>query len=31
VPCLAADLRVLHGNGGFGRWLAAVAGTDVLL
>ena len=25
------DLRVLHGNGGFGRQLAAVARTDVLL
>ena len=31
VPRLAEDLRVLHGNGGFGRWLAAVARTDVLL
>lgn len=31
VPRLAEDLRVLHGNGGFGRWLATVARTDVLL
>ena len=31
VPRLAEDLRVLHGNGGFGRWLASVARTDVLL
>ena len=31
VPRLAGDLRVLHGNGGFGRLLAAVARTDVLL
>ena len=31
VPRLAEDLRVLHGNGGFGRWLGAVARTDVLL
>ena len=31
VPRLAEDLRVLHGNGGFGRWLTAVARTDVLL
>lgn len=28
VPRLAEDLRVLHGNRGFGRWLAAVARTD---
>jgi DNA replication protein DnaC len=31
APRLAEDLRVLHGNGGFQRWLAAVARTDVLL
>lgn len=31
VPRLGEELRVLHGNGGFGRWLAAVARTDVLL
>lgn len=31
TPRLAEELRVLHGNGGFGRWLAAVARTDVLL
>ena len=31
VPRLGEDLRVLHGNGGFGRWLAALARTDVLL
>lgn len=31
VPRLAEELRILHGNGGFTRWLAAVARTDVLL
>jgi DNA replication protein DnaC len=31
TPRLAEELRVLHGNGGFARWLAAVARTDVLL
>lgn len=31
VSRLGEDLRVLHGNGGFGRWLAALARTDVLL
>ena len=31
VPRLAEELRVLHGNGGFRRWLAALARTDVLL
>ena len=31
VPWLAEALRILHGNGGFMRWLAAVARTDVLL
>ena len=28
---LAEDLRILHGNGGFARWLAAVARTEVLV
>ena len=31
VPRLAEELRILHGNGGFVRWLAALARTDVLL
>jgi DNA replication protein DnaC len=31
VPRLAEELRILHGNGGFTRWLAAAARTDVLL
>ncbi len=31
TPRLAEELRILHGNGGFARWLAAVARTDVLL
>jgi len=31
VPRLAEELRILHGNGGFTRWLATVARTDVLL
>ena len=31
TPRLAEELRILHGNGGFTRWLAAVARTDVLL
>ena len=31
VPRLAEELRILHGNGGFTRWLAAVERTDVLL
>ena len=31
TPRLAEELRVLHGNGGFSRWLAMVARTDVLL
>ena len=31
TPRLAEELRILHGNGGFGRWLAMVARTDVLL
>jgi hypothetical protein len=28
VPRLAGELRLLHGNGGFTRWLAAVARND---
>jgi DNA replication protein DnaC len=31
TPRLAEDLRILHGNGGFARWLAAVARTEVLV
>jgi DNA replication protein DnaC len=31
TPRLAEELRILHGNGGFARWLAVVARTDVLL
>lgn len=31
VPRLAEELRILHGNGGFARWLAALARTDVLV
>lgn len=31
TPRLAEELRILHGNGGFTRWLAALARTDVLL
>lgn len=31
VPRLGEELRLLHGNGGFARWLAALARTDVLL
>jgi DNA replication protein DnaC len=31
TPRLAEELRILHGNGGFTRWLAMVARTDVLL
>lgn len=31
TPRLAEELRILHGNGGFPRWLAAVARTDVLV
>lgn len=30
-PRLAEELRILHGNGGFARWLAALARTDVLV
>lgn len=31
APRLAEDLRVLHGNGGFSRWLAALARTSLLV
>jgi DNA replication protein DnaC len=31
TPRLAEELRILHGNGGFSRWLAALARTDVLV
>ena len=31
VPRLAEELRILHGNGGFSRWLATVARTEVLV
>jgi DNA replication protein DnaC len=31
VPRLAEELRILHGNGGFTNWLAALARTDVLV
>jgi len=31
VPRLAEELRILHGNGGFTTWLAALARTDVLV
>jgi DNA replication protein DnaC len=31
TPRLAEELRILHGNGAFTRWLAALARTDVLL
>jgi len=31
TPRLAEELRILHGNGGFSRWLAMVARTDVLV
>jgi DNA replication protein DnaC len=31
VPRLAEELRVLHGSGGFGRWLLAVAKTDIVV
>lgn len=31
TPRLAEELRILHGNGTFTRWLAALARTDVLL
>ncbi len=31
VPRMAEDLRILHGNGGFATWLAALARIDVLI
>lgn len=31
VPRLPEELRVLHGSGGFGRWLLQLAKTDVLI
>lgn len=31
APRLAEELRILHGNGGFTRWLAALERTDVLV
>ncbi len=31
VPRLAEELRALHASGGFGRWLQALARTDVLV
>ena len=31
TPRLAEELRILHGNAGFTRWLAVVARTDVLV
>ena len=31
TPRLGEELRILHGNGGFTRWLAALARTDVLV
>jgi DNA replication protein DnaC len=31
VPRLGEELRILHGNGGFARWLQALARTDVLV
>ena len=31
TPRLAEELRILHGDGSFARWLAAVARTDVLV
>jgi len=31
VPRLTEELRILHGNGGLTRWLAAVSRTDLLL
>ena len=31
TPRLAEELRLLHGNGEFARWLAAVARTEVLV
>jgi DNA replication protein DnaC len=31
TPRLAEELRVLHGSGGFGKWLVQLAKTDVLI
>ena len=31
MPRLAVELRLLHGNGGFSRWLAMVARTEVVI
>jgi DNA replication protein DnaC len=31
VPRLGEELRIRHGNGTFGKWLIALAKTDVLL
>lgn len=31
VPRLGEELRLLHGNGGFGKWLIELARTDVLI
>ena len=31
VPRLAEQLRVLHGSGGFGKWLVPLAKTDVVI
>ncbi len=31
VPRLAEELRVLHGSGGFGKWLVQLAKTDVVI
>jgi DNA replication protein DnaC len=31
TPRLAEELRVLHGSGGFGKWLIQLAKTDVLI
>jgi DNA replication protein DnaC len=31
VPRLAEELRVLHGSGGFGKWLAQLAKTEVVI
>lgn len=31
TPRLAEELRVLHGSGGFGKWLLQLAKTDVLI
>ncbi len=31
VPRLAEELRVMHGSGGFGKWLIALAKTEVVI